>query len=94
MLKLKPYKEVLRMSKEKIDDALAPVRTNRARKQAELEIAKMEEKLVSLEARINELCSEKDLLFDRIIAALDEYALTERKIKQFNTIIAEMFPKK
>ena len=91
-MKLKPYKEVLKMAKEKIDESLAPVRAYRAKKQAELEIAKMDEKMASQEAKINELCCEKELDFDKIISAQDEYALMERRKKQFEKIIKEMFP--
>lgn len=91
-MKLKPYKEILKMAQKQIDATLAPVRANRAKKQAELEIAKMEEKLASKEAQIIELCSEKEINFDRIIDAQDEYALMERRKKQFEKIIDEMFP--
>ncbi len=91
-MKLKPYKEVLKMAKEKVDESLAPVRSHRAKKQAELEIAKMDEKMASKEAEIHELCSEKELDFNKIINAQDEYALMERRKKQFEKIIDEMFP--
>ena len=91
-MKLKPYKEILAMAKEKVDETLAPVRANRAKKQAELEIAKMEESIASQEATILELCASKEIDFNKIIEAQDKYALTERKINQFKKIIEEMFP--
>lgn len=91
-MKLKPYKDILKMAKEKIDESLAPVRANRAKKQAELEIAKMDEKMASQEAKIFELCASKEIDFDKIIQAQDEYALMERRKKQFGKIIKEMFP--
>lgn len=91
-MKLKPYKEILAMTKEKINSTLAPLRANRAKKQAELEISKMEEKMATIEAEIHELCAVQDIDFHRIIAALDQYALTERKKKQFTKIIKELFP--
>ena len=91
MLKLKPYKEILKMAKEKIDETLAPVRANRAKKQAELEIAKMEESMASQEAKVFELCSAKDIDFNAIIRAQDEYSLMERRKNQFQKIINEMF---
>lgn len=89
---LKPYHDLLRMSKEKIDDALAPIRAMRARKQAELEIAKMDEKMATQEAKVHELCTEKEIDFLRIIDAQDEYSLMERRRKQLQKIITEMFP--
>lgn len=93
-MKLKSYKEILVMGKEKVDETLAPVRARKARKQAELEIAKMDEDLVTQEAKMMELCSKKELDFNAIIKAQDTYALIERRIKQFEKIIAEMFPEK
>jgi hypothetical protein len=93
MKKLTPYKEILKWSKEKVDEALAGVRANKAHKQAELEIAKLEEAIATQDAKINEICaSKKDIDFGRLIAAQDEQALTERKIKQFRKIIGELFP--
>lgn len=91
-MKLRPYREMLAMAKEKIDESLAGVRANRAKKQAELEIAKMEEKMASQEAKISELCAAKEINFDAIINAQDEYGLMERRKKQFLKIIDEMFP--
>ena len=92
MKKLTPYKEILKWSKEKVDEALAGVRANKAHKQAELEIAKLEETIATQDAKINEICASKDIDFGRLIAAQDEQALTERKIKQFRKIIGELFP--
>lgn len=91
-MNLKPYKEILKMAKEKIDETLAPVRATRAKKQAELEICKMDEEMASAEAKIFELCAQKDIDFNAIIKAQDEYALMERRKKQFQKIIVEMFP--
>ena len=93
-MQLKSYKEILAMGKDKVNETLAPVRARKAKKQAELEIAKMEEDIATQEAKIMELCSKQELNFDAIIKAQDTYALTERRIKQFEKIIEEMFPEK
>lgn len=91
-MKLKPYREILKMAKDKIDESLAPVRAHRAKKQAELEIAKLEEKMATKEAKVHELCSEKEINFEAILNAQDEYALMERRKKQFVKVIEELFP--
>ena len=91
-MKLKPYKEILKMAKEMIDETLAPVRAMRAKKQAELEVAKMDEKIATHEAKIQEICTEKDINFDMLVSAQDELALMERRKKQFARIIEELFP--
>lgn len=91
-MKLLTYKEYLAMGKEKIAETLAPVRAMRAKKQAELKVAEMDEKIASQEANINELCTKEKLDFEAIIEAQDELALLVRKRSQFQQIVTEMFP--
>ena len=50
-MKLPAYKSVLKMSKDILRDTLAPVRTMRAKKQAELEMAKLDEEIATLQRR-------------------------------------------
>ena len=91
-MKLLSYKEYLAMSKEKINETLAPVRAMKARKQAELKVAEMDEKIASQEARIQEYCTRQDLDFESILNSLDELALMERRKGQLVKIIESMFP--
>lgn len=91
-MKLTPYKKLLTMAKEAIDATLAPVRCRAAKKQAELETAKLDEKCATLESQITQLCSEKEINFDKIIDKMDELALAERRKSQFEKITAELFP--
>lgn len=91
-MKLKPYREYLKMSKEAVDDALAPSRANKAKKQAELEIAKLDESIAAREAKIAEHCTVKELNFAKIIDEQDALALDTRKRQQFQKIVEELFP--
>ena len=91
-MKLPAYKDVLKMAKEKVNDALAPVRANRAKKQAELEMAKLDEEIATQTAKIHEICCEKEINFAALIEKQDQLALTERKKKQYQKILDEMFP--
>jgi DNA polymerase III delta prime subunit len=91
-MKLTPYKTLLTMGKEAINAALAPVRAMSAKKKAELEIAKLDERMATLESELNDLCSVKEIDYDKIINKLDEIALAERRKKQFEKIVNEMFP--
>lgn len=93
-MKLIPYEKALKMGKEKINEALAPIRANRAKKKAELEVANLDEKIAVKEAAIQEACSEQDINFKKIINLQNEHALLERERKQFQKIITEMFPGK
>lgn len=91
-MKLPKYQDVIKMAKEKVDETLAPIRAMKARKQAELEMAKLDEEIAVKEAAVHEECCKKDVNFPRIIELQDQLALTERKKKQYQKIIDEMFP--
>jgi phosphate uptake regulator len=91
-MKLKPYREILEMGKDLANKTIAPIRAAKAKKQAELEVAKLDEQIATLEADIFEICSKTEIDFSAIIEMQDKLALTERKKKQFVKIIEEMFP--
>ena len=90
-MKLPAYRDVLKMAKEKIDESLAPVRVQRAKKQAELEMAKLDEQIAVQTAKIHETCCSKEIDFAALIGLQDTLALTERKKKQYQRILDEMF---
>ena len=91
-MKLKPFKEIIAMSKEKLDEALAPIRAKQVQTQAELEMAKIDETLISTEAEIQELCSQKQIDFDKLLKLMDKYDLAERRRKQYRKILEDLFP--
>lgn len=91
-MKLPAYKEILKMSKEKIDSTLAPIRASKAKAQANLEMCKLDEQIAVLEAEITELCTKQDISFSSIIDKLDRLALIERKKKQYAKVIGDLFP--
>lgn len=92
-MKLTPYAKLLTMTKEAVDKTLAPVRAKSQQLKAELEVAKLDERIATLEKSIDESCSQKDLNYDTIIDLLDDLALAERRKEQFDKIIVELFPK-
>lgn len=91
-MKLISYKEALKMGKEKIVSKLAPVKAMRAKKQAELEMAKIDEEIATKEAELHEECCKEDVNFKGIISIQNTLALSERKKKQYQKILDEMFP--
>lgn len=91
-MKLTPYATLLTMTKDAIKAGLAPIRARSAKKQAELEACKLDEKCATLETEITELCSKDKLCFDSIINKMDELALAERRKGQFDKILSELFP--
>jgi hypothetical protein len=91
-MKLKPYKEIIAMSKEKLSEALAPVRARKVKSQAELEMAKLDDELIRLEADIQEACAKEDIDFPKLLDKLDKSALLERRKKQYQKVLGELFP--
>lgn len=91
-MKLKPFKELIGLSKEKLDEALAPMRARQVKAQAELEQAKIDEQLITTESKIQEICAEKQINFTRLLQLMDDYALAERRKKQYSKIVDELFP--
>jgi hypothetical protein len=91
---LTPYKQILTMTKEAIQAALAPVRSFEMKRKAELEMASIDSGMLEMDQKIQEVCSKYPINFNSLIDAIDEKALLERRRKQFEQIIAEMFPEK
>ena len=90
-MKLPKYKEALTMGKETLNTILATARNMKARKQAELEMAKLDEQIATKQAKIQEICTDSDINFNHVIELLDDLALVERKKKQYQKILNEMF---
>jgi hypothetical protein len=90
--KMKTFKELVGMTKEKLDEALVPLRVRAAKSKAEGEIIKLEEQLIGLETKINEACAKKELDFNVISDLMDDYDLKERRLKQINELVAALFP--
>jgi DNA-binding transcriptional MerR regulator len=91
-MKLKPFRELIALSKEKIDEALAPLRASTAKAKATLKMAEIDEKIASLGQQIQELATSKDINFDAIADKLDEVALLELRKTRFAEITGQLFP--
>lgn len=93
-MKLKPFAEIIALSKEKLAESLAPVRARKVRSQAELEMAKLDDEIIRLEADIQEQCSKEDINFPTLLDKLDKTALLERRKTQYEAVLAQLFPAK
>ena len=83
---------MIKLTKEGIDKALAPIRCRQVKSQADLEMAKIDEKIITLEAKVQEMCVEKTIDFDSLLRKLDEIAILERRQKQYLKVLSELFP--
>lgn len=88
---LMKYKKILTLAKEKVTEAMAPLRAREMRKKAELEACKLDSTIAEKEQKIQEYASEYPINFDRLIDAIDDLELTNRRKEQFDKIINEMF---
>ena len=92
-MKLMSYAEALKMGKDKVNEMLVPVRVRRARKQAELQMISLEEKIATKTSELHELCAAQELDFDAIIDLQDDLGILKRRQAQYQKILDEMFPK-
>lgn len=92
MLKLKPFKELIAMSKEKLDEAMAPLRAATAKSKANLEMAQIDEQIAVIEGQVNELAASKDINFHRIADLRDDASLLELRKKNLAEIVEQLFP--
>lgn len=89
---IKPFKTLVALTKEKLDEAMVPLRVRAAKAKAEGEVIKLEEKLITLETKINEACAKKELDFNAIGDMMDDYDLTERRLVQIRDLCTALFP--
>ena len=90
-MKFPKYSEMLKLGKEKLNEMIAPLRANEMKKQAELEICKLESQVAEYEQKVHESLSEYPINFKNIMSALDQVDLTKRRLDQFTKIHREMF---
>jgi len=93
-MKLLSYKEIIGKTKEKVDEMMGSVRATRMRKQADFEMLKIDEKVMGVETKVQELCLEYPIDLEKILDALDDIAVLERRKEQYENIIVELFPEK
>jgi hypothetical protein len=91
-MQLRPFKELVALSKEKLDEAMAPIRARQVKAKADLEMLKIESDILTKETKVQEMCVEKDINLPKLIDALDEIALLERRRDQYGVVLEQLFP--
>lgn len=85
------YKDLLLLAKEKIDEAMAPLRAREMRKKGELEVIKLEAEIAEHESKMQKMKSTYPLNYESILDHIDELNLLQRRKDKFEEIIAELF---
>lgn len=91
-MKLKPFAELIALSKEKLDEAMAPIRMRQVKSKAELEMSKLDGDLLQAEIRVQEMCAAMDINFPALMDQLDRIGLMERRKKQYTDVLQQLFP--
>lgn len=93
-MELKPYKEMIKLSKDKLNEVMAPARAKVMEHKAHMEKAKIEENILDLKAKIQEIVISKDIDFPKLLDTLDEIALLKRRMDDYDKVVDQLFPKK
>ena len=91
-MQLRPFKEIIAMSKEKIDEAMAPIRARQVKSKADLEMAELDAQILTKETEVQEMCIAKDINMPKLIDKLDELAVLERRKTQYTKVLEQLFP--
>jgi hypothetical protein len=91
-MKMTPYAKLLKMGKEKAQELLAVPRAAEMKQKALHEISKLDVQMAEKENNIQQISSEYPINFDKLIQAQDDLGLFQRRKRQLESIVKEMFP--
>lgn len=91
-VKLEPYKDLILRAKEKVDEAMAPIRAMQMRKKGEIEILKLDEEILSAENKISELAGKHPIDYDAVLSAIDKMEIARRRRRKFQELLKALFP--
>lgn len=83
--------DLIKLSKELLNDLQAPFKVRKDKKSLESWIIDKEQKVAELENEIQELKGSKDFSADKILDAQDDLELTQRRLKQGQELLEELF---
>lgn len=90
--KLKPYSELVALSKKERKVELAPQHAEVGRKRAELELAEMDAQIATYERSIVQAATDSELNVGRIADSLDEIELLELRRDRMKEVLKQLFP--
>lgn len=91
-MQLRAFKDLIGLSKDKLNEAMAPIRARQVRSKAELEMSKLEADILTKETEVQELCTDKDINLSKLMDKLDEIALLTRRRNQYTKVLKQLFP--
>lgn len=91
-MKLKAFSETIALSKEELDQALAPIRSREVKAQAEMQTCRIETDILARERRVQELCAGKSIDLPQLIEELDTLDLLEHRRDRYADVMSQLFP--
>ena len=88
---MKKYIDLIKASKEVLDDIKAHFIAKKNEKQLEMEILKIEEQIADRELKVQSAKSDKEVVWSKVGEAIDELELLKRRLKQFQALKEELF---
>lgn len=85
------YRDLLKKTKEAIADAQVPFKVKKEQKQLELKIIELESEIAKNELTIEEQKSANPINWDKLINAMNERDLNNRKLTQLEALSTELF---
>lgn len=93
-MELRPFKELIAMSKEKLDEAMALPRAKLVELNAKTEMAKLEGEIAKKNQEVQEIfTNKKDINFPTVMDTLEDIALLELRHARYETVLDQLFPK-
>lgn len=85
------YKDLLQKGKEAIAALELPFKVKKEKKNLEMKILELEQQIAKDELTIQEQKSANPIAWDKLIKAIDDKELNERKLKQLQALETELF---
>lgn len=92
-MQIQSFSKIMAMSADKLKEAMAPIYARKMKAKAELEMVKIDSDIIDMESKISESLTNKDVCFPTLMNRLDELALLERRRKQYEDVLEQLFPK-
>lgn len=91
-MELRPFKDMIALSEDKLKEEMAPIRARNIKSQAELEMSRLEANILKAETSVQEMCARPDICFTEVLNDLDDIDLMERRKRKCSDAIKQLFP--
>jgi len=91
-IELKPFRELIGLSEDKLNETLAPARAKAVKAKVDLEMAKLETQILTRETGIQEAFTKPDVDLPRIIDEIEDISLLKLRQELYKDVLTQLFP--